>query len=207
MSASERRGGTESTTVGTHPNSRTSLAEPEREIIDEWVDGVKECKDQVLYCVYHAQFVCVYNVHACKCVCTHGMHGPVCVSVCVCVCVRVCACVCVYVCTFGPSFWARSIGPSGTATFTLRASKSFPTSKFPVWQSMDRAVEVLWTESGSRHSMINVAAFPTVNTALSQTNWAIHKFPGLVTGETFVGHTSGRRLRLTTLTVFSWSAG
>ena len=39
---------------------------------------------------------------------------------------------------------------------------------------MDRAVEVLWTESGSRHSMINVAAFPTVNTALSQTGSETH---------------------------------
>ena len=30
----------------------------------------------------------------------------------------------------------------------------------------------------------------------------IHKFPGVVTGETYVGDTSGRPLRLTTLTVF-----
>ena len=33
-------------------------------------------------------------------------------------------------------------------------------------------------------------------------NIGIHKFPGGATGETFVGDTSGRLLRLTTVTVF-----
>lgn len=43
--------------------------------------------------------------------------------------------------TFGSSNWIRSMGPPGAATFTLRASKSFPTSKFPVWSSKDKAVK------------------------------------------------------------------
>lgn len=41
--------------------------------------------------------------------------------------------------TFGPSCRIRSMGPPGAATFTRRASKSLPTSKFPVWLSRDKA--------------------------------------------------------------------
>lgn len=41
--------------------------------------------------------------------------------------------------TFGPSDWIRSMGPPGAATLTLKASKSFPTSKFPIWSSRDKA--------------------------------------------------------------------
>ncbi len=33
------------------------------------------------------------------------------------------------------------MGPPGAATFTLRASKSLPTSKFPVWSSRDKATD------------------------------------------------------------------
>ena len=43
--------------------------------------------------------------------------------------------------TFGPSLWIRSMGPPGAVTFTLRASKSLPTSKFPVWSSRDKATD------------------------------------------------------------------
>lgn len=41
--------------------------------------------------------------------------------------------------TLGPSHWNRSMGPPGTDTFTLSASKSLPTWKFPVWSFRDKA--------------------------------------------------------------------
>lgn len=43
--------------------------------------------------------------------------------------------------TRGPSRWIRSMGPPGTAIFTLNASKSLPTSKLPVWSSRDKAAQ------------------------------------------------------------------
>lgn len=41
--------------------------------------------------------------------------------------------------TLGPLCSNMSMGPPGTATLTLSASKSLPTSKFPVWSSRAKA--------------------------------------------------------------------
>lgn len=43
--------------------------------------------------------------------------------------------------TLGPLHSTMSMGPPGTATFTLSASKSLPTSKFPVWSSRAKATK------------------------------------------------------------------
>lgn len=51
--------------------------------------------------------------------------------------------------TLGPLHSNTSMGPPGTATFTLSASKSLPTSKFPVWSSRAKARKITWLIGGS----------------------------------------------------------
>lgn len=51
--------------------------------------------------------------------------------------------------TLGPLHSTMSMGPAGTATFTLSASKSLPTSKFPVWSSRAKATK----EQGGKEAL------------------------------------------------------